>query len=62
MRTVLALGVCAFAPIVAGVFINNTANGLVIAPCSSPLYCVGEILQQIELAQPFADSKTFVDL
>lgn len=37
-------------------------NGSVIAPCDSPLYCQGEILKQIELAQPFSDSKTFVDL
>merc|ERR1712070_1173260 len=37
-------------------------NGSVIAPCSSPLYCQGEILRQIELAQPYEDSKTFVDL
>ncbi|KAL5119174.1 hypothetical protein ACEQ8H_002882 [Pleosporales sp. CAS-2024a] len=37
-------------------------NGSVIAPCDSPLYCYGEILSQIELARPFSDSKTFVDL
>jgi alpha,alpha-trehalase len=37
-------------------------NGTVIAPCDSPLYCQGEILREIELARPFADSKTFVDL
>ena len=37
-------------------------NGSVIAPCDSPLYCYGDILRQIELAQPFTDSKTFVDL
>jgi alpha,alpha-trehalase len=37
-------------------------NGSVTAPCDSPLYCHGEILEQIELAQPFSDSKTFVDL
>jgi len=37
-------------------------NGSVTAPCDSPLYCYGDILQQIELARPFSDSKTFVDL
>jgi alpha,alpha-trehalase len=37
-------------------------NGTNIAPCDSPIYCYGEILQQIELARPFEDSKTFVDL
>ncbi|KAF2095433.1 trehalase [Rhizodiscina lignyota] len=37
-------------------------NGSVIAPCGSPLYCQGDILKDIELAQPFSDSKTFVDL
>ncbi|KAH6634024.1 glycoside hydrolase family 37 protein [Chaetomium sp. MPI-SDFR-AT-0129] len=37
-------------------------NGSVIAPCDSPLYCQGEILKAIELAKPFADSKTFVDM
>ena len=37
-------------------------NGSVIAPCDSPLYCQGEILREIELARPFADSKLYVDL
>lgn len=37
-------------------------NGSVIAPCDSPIYCYGELLQAIELARPFEDSKTFVDL
>lgn len=37
-------------------------NGSVIAPCDSPVYCYGDILREIELARPFADSKTFVDL
>lgn len=37
-------------------------NGNVTAPCDSPIYCHGEILKQIELAHPFEDSKTFVDM
>ncbi|KAL7921012.1 glycoside hydrolase family 37 protein [Trichoderma austrokoningii] len=37
-------------------------NGSVIAPCDSPIYCHGDILQAIQLAHPFADSKTFVDM
>ncbi|KAF2453737.1 Six-hairpin glycosidase-like protein [Lineolata rhizophorae] len=37
-------------------------NGSVVAPCDSPIYCHGELLRAIELAQPFSDSKTFVDL
>ena len=37
-------------------------NGSVTAPCDSPLYCQGEILKAIELAHPFEDSKTFVDM
>ncbi|KAI0018518.1 glycoside hydrolase family 37 protein [Xylariomycetidae sp. FL0641] len=37
-------------------------NGSTYAPCDSPIYCQGMILKQIELAQPFSDSKTFVDL
>lgn len=37
-------------------------NGSVIAPCDSPLYCQGDILREIELARPFADSKLYVDL
>lgn len=37
-------------------------NGSVVAPCDSPIYCYGELLKQIELAQPFSDSKTFVDM
>lgn len=37
-------------------------NGSVIAPCDSPIYCHGDILKEIELAHPFSDSKTFVDM
>ena len=37
-------------------------NGNVSAPCDSPIYCHGEILKQVELARPFKDSKTFVDM
>ncbi|KAK3335362.1 glycoside hydrolase family 37 protein [Cercophora scortea] len=37
-------------------------NGSVTAPCDSPLYCQGDILKAIELAHPFSDSKTFVDM
>jgi hypothetical protein len=37
-------------------------NGSVTAPCDSPLYCQGEILKAIELASPFTDSKTYVDM
>ncbi|PNP47066.1 hypothetical protein THARTR1_10571 [Trichoderma harzianum] len=37
-------------------------NGSVIAPCDSPIYCHGDILRQVELAHPFSDSKTFVDM
>ncbi|KAI1493709.1 glycoside hydrolase family 37 protein [Biscogniauxia mediterranea] len=37
-------------------------NGSTFVPCDSPLYCQGEILRQIQMAQPFSDSKTFVDL
>ncbi|KJZ73029.1 hypothetical protein HIM_07601 [Hirsutella minnesotensis 3608] len=33
-------------------------NGSVVAPCDSPIYCHGDILTQIQLARPFADSKT----
>ncbi|KAI1435053.1 Six-hairpin glycosidase-like protein [Xylaria sp. CBS 124048] len=37
-------------------------NGSTFTPCDSPIYCTGELLKQVELAQPFSDSKTFVDL
>lgn len=37
-------------------------NGSDIAPCDSPIYCYGDLLREIELARPFSDSKTFVDL
>jgi len=37
-------------------------NGSVTAPCDSPIYCHGELLKAIELARPFSDSKTFVDM
>ncbi|EKG20667.1 Glycoside hydrolase family 37 [Macrophomina phaseolina MS6] len=37
-------------------------NGSVTAPCDSPVYCHGDLLKAIQLAEPFSDSKTFVDL
>ncbi|KAI0489597.1 glycoside hydrolase family 37 protein [Xylaria cf. heliscus] len=37
-------------------------NGSTFTPCDSPVYCNGELLKQVELAKPFSDSKTFVDL
>ncbi|PHH69441.1 hypothetical protein CDD80_6737 [Ophiocordyceps camponoti-rufipedis] len=37
-------------------------NGSVVAPCDSLIYCYGEMLEAIQLARPFADSKTFVDM
>ncbi|KAI0404946.1 Six-hairpin glycosidase-like protein [Xylaria palmicola] len=37
-------------------------NGSTFTPCDSPVYCHGELLKQVELARPFSDSKTFVDL
>ncbi|UNI25061.1 Alpha,alpha-trehalase [Purpureocillium takamizusanense] len=37
-------------------------NGSVVAPCDSPIYCHGSILEEVELARPFEDSKHFVDM
>src|SRR5436190_3163043 len=50
----------AIAQTAAAIYINEATG--VIAPCDSPLYCQGDILQAIELARPFSDSKTYVDL
>ena len=57
-RIAVALLAAGSFPAVSGLFIN----GSLIAPCDSPLYCHGEILHQIELARPFSDSKTYVDM
>jgi alpha,alpha-trehalase len=54
----LASALLAGAPLATALFIN----GSVIAPCDSPIYCYGDLLREIELARPFEDSKTFVDL
>ncbi|KAF4807695.1 Trehalase [Colletotrichum siamense] len=48
----------AFAQVCQGLY----HNGSDVAPCDSPIYCHGEILKQIQLARPFSDSKTFVDM
>jgi alpha,alpha-trehalase len=50
----------AFIASAAAIYVNESTG--VIAPCDSPLYCQGEVLQAIELARPFSDSKTYVDL
>lgn len=34
----------------------------ILAPCESPIHCYGEILHQIQMARPFVDSKTYVDM
>ncbi|KAK5145974.1 hypothetical protein LTR04_001166 [Oleoguttula sp. CCFEE 6159] len=52
------VGLSAWSSIASALYIN----GSVTAPCDSPLYCQGDIIRQIELARPFSDSKTFVDL
>jgi len=54
----LAAALITSAPLANALFIN----GSIIAPCDSPIYCYGDLLREIELARPFADSKTFVDL
>ncbi|KAI1456949.1 glycoside hydrolase family 37 protein [Annulohypoxylon moriforme] len=57
-RRLTVLLACASPIVVYGLY----HNGSTISPCDSPLYCQGDVLKQIELAQPFSDSKTFVDL
>jgi alpha,alpha-trehalase len=54
----IAATLAASAPVVQALYVN----GSVIAPCDSPIYCHGDILEEIELARPFTDSKTFVDM
>ena len=57
-RLAVVLAAAAAASTAAALFVN----GSVSAPCDSPIYCHGDILQEIELARPFADSKHFVDM
>jgi alpha,alpha-trehalase len=54
------LGLTALFSSAAALYLNESTG--VIAPCDSPLYCQGKVLQAIELARPFSDSKTYVDL
>lgn len=56
-RTIAALA--ALSPLARGQLYEN---GSVTAPCDSPIYCHGDILSEIQLARPFSDSKTFVDM
>ncbi|KAK8089081.1 Six-hairpin glycosidase-like protein [Apiospora hydei] len=59
LRLASAAAIIALVPaLVSGLY----QNGTTIAPCDSALYCHGEILKAIQLASPFSDSKTFVDL
>ncbi|KAI0845278.1 glycoside hydrolase family 37 protein [Daldinia vernicosa] len=58
LRRVTAALAFISSPIVYGLY----QNGSSFSPCDSPLYCQGDVLKQIELARPFSDSKTFVDL
>ncbi|KAK2594130.1 hypothetical protein QQS21_008129 [Conoideocrella luteorostrata] len=54
----LAAALAVAAPAVTALY----SNGSVVAPCDSPIYCYGDILKEVELARPFSDSKTFVDM
>ncbi|CAJ0541641.1 Ff.00g081520.m01.CDS01 [Fusarium sp. VM40] len=54
----IAAALAASATTVSALYVNGT----VVAPCDSPIYCHGDILEQVELARPFSDSKTFVDM
>ncbi|KAI9152046.1 Trehalase [Paramyrothecium foliicola] len=56
--TRIAAAIAVSAPVVSALYVN----GSIIAPCDSPIYCHGDILEEIELARPFSDSKTFVDM
>jgi alpha,alpha-trehalase len=58
LRHLATAALAGLVPIASALYIN----GSVIAPCDSPLYCHGEVLKAIELARPFSDSKTFVDM
>ena len=62
-RSQLASAAAALGALASGataLYINDSTG--VIAPCDSPIYCQGDILKAIELARPFMDSKTFVDM
>ncbi|XP_034949045.1 trehalase isoform X2 [Chelonus insularis] len=37
-------------------------NPITLPPCSSEIYCHGELLHTVQLAQLYPDSKTFVDM
>ena len=50
-----------FFPLLAGAVYINVSSG-VQAPCDSPIFCQGPLLRDVQLAAPFDDSKTFVDL
>lgn len=56
----VAAAIAGLAGLSEAIYINESAG--IIAPCDSPIYCYGELLKAIELASPFEDSKTFVDL
>ncbi|KAI1304703.1 Six-hairpin glycosidase-like protein [Xylaria venustula] len=64
MAPMQRLAVAAAAVLFAGVSPASALfqNGSTFTPCDSPVYCTGELLKQVELAAPFSDSKTFVDL
>lgn len=56
----IAAAAAGFAGLTGAIYINESAG--LIAPCDSPIYCYGDLLREVELARPFEDSKTFVDL
>ncbi|KAK5989023.1 Trehalase [Cladobotryum mycophilum] len=58
LRQLAATAIAASLPVINALY----TNGSVIAPCDSPIYCHGDILKEVELAHPFSDSKTFVDM
>ncbi|PKS10475.1 hypothetical protein jhhlp_002226 [Lomentospora prolificans] len=54
----VAVALLAVAPVTQALY----TDGEIVVPCDSPIYCHGDLLREVELARPFTDSKTFVDM
>lgn len=62
MRALLYFAIQASCLVAANSLQTTFISGNVVAPCNSTIFCHGPLLRDLQLARPFADSKTFVDL
>jgi hypothetical protein len=59
-KTILWMSLFMIVAVDAATISNSTAKSSLT--CDSPIYCSGDLLKTVQLAEIYSDSKTFVDM